>query len=134
MSLTSNALLPLVILCTCPEHKPVEVDPTAAEAFIMSGFVHRLSVMGCVQRVPPSPEAIQHEQKATAAFRAAQQLGVENLQESIGMMESEIQRGQLCDVLNSSYTAYILAVACSTQSAINYRRFCQESANAASDG
>lgn len=75
------------------EHKPVSVDPTAAEAFIMSGFVHRLSVMGCVQQVPPSPEAIRHEKKATASFQAAQNLGVENLQESIGMMESEIQRG-----------------------------------------
>ena len=71
-----------------PEHVPVDVDATAANAFVMSGFIHRL----CVMRMPSGPEAIQHEQEATAAFRSAQRLRVANLQEVIATMESQIQR------------------------------------------
>jgi len=81
----------------------VDVDPTAAEAFIMSGFVHRLAVMGCVQEDPPSGLAISHERKATASFTAATQLGVKNLRESIGMMESEIQRAPKVRVIIEAF-------------------------------
>jgi Flp pilus assembly protein TadD len=85
------------------EHKPVDVDATAAEAFIVSGFVHRLAVMNCVQEDPPSGLAISHERKATASFTAATQLGVKNLQESIGMMESEIQRAPKVRVIIEAF-------------------------------
>lgn len=85
-----ESLQDLANLLSITQHKPVEEDPTAAEAYIMSGFVHRLCVMTCA--MPPTQEAMVHEQKAGAAFAAATNLGVENLQESIAMMESEIQR------------------------------------------
>jgi hypothetical protein len=85
------------------EHKPVDVDATAAEAFIVSGFVHRLAVMNCVQEDPPSGLAISHERKATASFMAATQLGVTNLQESIGRMESKIQRAPKVRVIIETF-------------------------------
>lgn len=91
-------------LLSIVQHKPVEEDPTAAEAFIMSGFVHRLCVMTCA--MPPTKEAMKHEkheQKAGAAFAAATKLGVDNLQESIAMMESEIQRAPKVRAIIEAY-------------------------------
>ena len=39
-----QSLVDLGNLLSITQHKPVDEDPTAAEAFIMSGFVHRLCV------------------------------------------------------------------------------------------
>jgi tetratricopeptide (TPR) repeat protein len=95
-------------LLSITQHKPVEEDPTAAEAYIMSGFVHRLCVMTCA--MPPTKEAMVHEQKAGAAFAAAQKLGVENLQESIAMMESEIQRAPKVRAIVEEYQKAVQSV------------------------
>lgn len=96
-----QSLQDLANLLSMTQHKPVDEDPTAAEAFIMSGFVHRLCVMTCA--MPPTTEAMKHEQKAGAAFAAATKLGVENLQESIAMMESEIQRAPKVRAIVEAY-------------------------------
>ena len=96
-----QSLQDLANLLSMTQHKPVDEDPTAAEAFIMSGFVHRLCVMTCP--MPPTAEAMKHEQKAGAAFAAATKLGVENLQESIAMMESEIQRAPKVRAIVEAY-------------------------------
>ena len=71
-----QSLEDLANLLSITQHKPVEEDPTAAEAFIMSGFVHRLCVMKYAMQ--ETKEAMKHEQKAGAAFAAATKLGVEN--------------------------------------------------------
>eukprot|EP01045_Picozoa_sp_COSAG04_P019157 COSAG04_NODE_1835_length_5442_cov_19.996631_2_plen_517_part_00 len=99
----TESLTDLGNLLAVTEHKPVNEDPTAAEAYIMSGFVHRLCVMKCA--MPPSKEAVIHEQKATAAFAKATKLGVDNLQESITTMEGEIQRAPKVRAIVEHYSA-----------------------------
>ena len=99
----TESLVDLGNLLAITEQKPVDEDPTAAEAYIMSGFVHRLCVMKCA--MPPSKEAVIHEQKATAAFAKATRLGVDNLQESIATMEGEIQRAPKVRAIVEQYSA-----------------------------